>query len=247
MSQSKISRIETGLYKRTPRKEVEIILKALQASDSNQAEILHQLNAERTPLGSFVLMADTEKAAQYQRLIRRHIRTAKHIRYYSSGIIHGLLQTPEYMRAIFNVVCAKPGDHAAALRQRLLSQDYLWDQERTFTFVLSHATLYSAPAGSQAQLIQLGHLEQMARLPNINLMIIPLEAGAHLPGFLSVNITDEKAAIIEIGAQTHFITNHEEVLNYKNLLSHLQSFAVSGEDALLFIRQAQDFFQAKLQ
>lgn len=125
MSQSKISKIETG--KVTPSLvDVELILRALEAPS--------ELIAHVTALAR---IANTEwqdaRALRRKGLDKKQVelasleRNAAEFRYFLPTMITALLATPEYIRAS---LAPFPGDHSKAIAKKLERQTVLYNSTK---------------------------------------------------------------------------------------------------------------------
>jgi hypothetical protein len=104
------------------------------------------------------------------------------IRTYEVQFIPGLLQTPDYARAVVRL------DHGGASeaeierrvalrinRQRVLTRP----RAPQFWAVLDEASLRRPIGGSDAMRVQLQALIEVSKLPNVRLQVIPFHAGGH--------------------------------------------------------------------
>jgi len=104
------------------------------------------------------------------------------IRTFDLQFINGLFQTKEYARAV--AVIGQRGIPSSEIdrrvdvrikRQELLTADRaprVWS-------VIDEAALRRAVGGSDVMRGQLGHLAEMARLPNVTLQVVPFCIGGH--------------------------------------------------------------------
>jgi len=107
---------------------------------------------------------------------------ASEIRIYEVTLIPGLLQTEEYARTVI-AAGTVGGDHEGTernvallmARQPLLTGD---DPPRLWA-VLDEAALRRTVGGAGLMRLQLDHLLDLARLPNVAIQVIPFGAGAH--------------------------------------------------------------------
>lgn len=102
----------------------------------------------------------------------------------SLGLVPGLLQTPEYMRALIS--CAPSDADAATIERRvelrLRRQELLYRPHPPQLHVVMDQTVLCDPVGGEpAAGRQLGYLAEVAELPNITLQVLPANAGEH-PG-----------------------------------------------------------------
>lgn len=101
---------------------------------------------------------------------------------YNAELVHGLLQTKDYMRA----VClawrpdSTPEELEKIIRFRLARQERLsHNHPPKLRFVMSEAAARIVVGGPEVMREQLRHLVDESRRPNISLRIVPFTAGAH--------------------------------------------------------------------
>ncbi len=108
--------------------------------------------------------------------------SASLIRTYEIQFIPGLLQTPEYARAVILL-----GHHTAApweidrrVQLRMRRQEVLTrDKPPTVWAVLDEAALRRPIGGSTVMAAQISHLADIAKLPNVKIQVIPFASGGH--------------------------------------------------------------------
>ena len=172
--------------------------------------------------------------------------TAVAIRTYEIQFVPGLLQTPEYARAVIESGLPTPQPHeverAIALRmarQRLLeraSPPHLWA-------VIDEAAL-RRPVGTAATgKAQLAHLLDLTVRTRITLQILPLSAGAHavaggaftLLRFGDLDLPD--IAYLEQLLNAVYIDRRDQVECYTLLLERLAVEALTPDDTTRLLRQ----------
>ncbi|MDN5859877.1 MAG: helix-turn-helix domain-containing protein [Pseudonocardia sp.] len=96
--------------------------------------------------------------------------------------VHGLLQTPGYARAVLETsgVEREPAETERLLELRRRRQEALVRAESPllFSLVLDESALHRAVGSASIMADQLRHLAEMARLPNVNVRILPFAAGS---------------------------------------------------------------------
>lgn len=107
---------------------------------------------------------------------------AEEIWAYDPELIHGLLQTPGYVRAV--VSAAQPGCSPADLERsvdlRQARQDKLHgDRPPRLNVVLGEGALRRSVGGTEVMRDQLDALDQLGELDHISLRVLPFSAGAH--------------------------------------------------------------------
>ncbi|MFE5191846.1 Scr1 family TA system antitoxin-like transcriptional regulator [Streptomyces sp. NPDC056628] len=97
---------------------------------------------------------------------------------YNSSVVHGLLQTPAYARAVFGA--RRPPFSADELEQRLsarVARQEIVSATTTrplFSFVQCESTLRRPIGGRMVMRGQLERLLEVAELPNVDLQVLPL-------------------------------------------------------------------------
>ncbi|GAB2882613.1 hypothetical protein GCM10027074_58940 [Streptomyces deserti] len=129
-------------------------------------------------------MKDMEKA-RYPKKVRELWELegrAEELLFYSSHNIHGLLQTPEYMRALFEMrqPAHTPEEVERGMAARV-ARRAIFEREPapTLSFVQEQVTL-ERPIGGKAVLRrQLEHLVKLAQLRNVTLQVMPTDLEEH--------------------------------------------------------------------
>ena len=107
-------------------------------------------------------------------------QTAQEIRVFQAQLVHGLLQTEAYARAVLSVMYQTDGDlevkvEARMDRQRILDRDdppVLW-------VVLDESVLYREVGGPEVMRRQLAHLLSYEPVDAVQIQVLPFESGAH--------------------------------------------------------------------
>jgi transcriptional regulator with XRE-family HTH domain len=98
---------------------------------------------------------------------------------YNNSVVQGLLQTPDYARAIFNA--RRPAfteqDVEEQVSARLARQEILdsGTERRVFSFVQCESTLRRPIGGRMVMQQQLERLLEVCRLRNVDLQVLPLD------------------------------------------------------------------------
>jgi transcriptional regulator with XRE-family HTH domain len=176
-SVSKLQRIETGVVGISVT-DTKALLHLYRTPDPETVDRLTRLAQEArrrdrfTPYRKFF-------STEYQTLLS-YEQSATEVLLVNAFLLPGLLQTPDYARALLSV--KHSGDKleglvkARAIRQEILDRH---DAPR-FVFVVDEAALHRHIGGSRVLLEQLVHLRRIAERPNLDLHIIPFTAKAHL-------------------------------------------------------------------
>ncbi|MFM9607790.1 transcriptional regulator [Streptomyces sp. V2] len=156
-------------------------------------------NGRRIPRPEFLEKADRELRAEG--CLRHFMETVRKARYpktqgglrekegravefllYSSHNIHGLLQTPEYARAVFDMRHPPLSGEVLerALDERLARKSvFQKDPTPTFSFIQEQVTLERPFGGKEVLRRQLEHILDIAQLKNVTFQIMPTEREEH--------------------------------------------------------------------
>ncbi|WP_431951253.1 helix-turn-helix domain-containing protein [Nocardia lijiangensis] len=115
-------------------------------------------------------------------------QAANKIRTYEAHLVPGLLQTPEYARAVLALGYDDADtDRRVAVRQR--RQEILHRTDPPVVWaVIDEAALHRPVGGPQVHREQMEHLIALAGLPNVTLQVLPYSAGEHAAAGSSFSI-----------------------------------------------------------
>lgn len=115
---------------------------------------------------------------------------ATRIRTWQPTLIPGLLQAPEYIRALgVSSDWSHPDEIEALVTSRIQRQARLrGERPLEFHAVLWEAALRQQVGSAEVMRAQLNHLVEMAGLPNVHIQVLPFLAGRHLGAHGSFNI-----------------------------------------------------------
>lgn len=172
-SPSKVSRMETGHRGASARDIRELC--DLYGVDDEQRQHLMTLASEGkqrawwSPLG---LPYSTYVGLEAE---------ADSIRDFGLGTLPGLLQTPDYARAVVKAVAPRlaPDVVEQRVNGRIARQQTLTsDDPPRFEAVIDESVLHRLVGGPQVMASQLARLLEVSELPNVSLSVIPYGAGA---------------------------------------------------------------------
>ncbi|MBH0779182.1 helix-turn-helix domain-containing protein [Nocardia bovistercoris] len=106
-------------------------------------------------------------------------QAAGKIRTYEAHLMPGLLQTPDYSRAVLSLGADDADtERRVAVRQR--RQELLYRPEAPVVWVvLDEAALHRPVGGRRVQRDQMRHLITLGELPNVTIQVLPYSAGEH--------------------------------------------------------------------
>lgn len=175
-SHAKISRLELG---RSSFKERDIrdLLTLYGISDPEERERFLGLARKANEPGWWHRYGDLLPSwfGQYLGLEQ----AANKIRTYESHLVPGLLQTPDYARAVVTLGYEDADtDRRVAFRQR--RQEILHRNDPPIVWaVIDEAALHRPVGGPEVHRAQMEHLLDLTRLPNVTIQIVPFSAGEH--------------------------------------------------------------------
>ena len=180
-STSKISRIELG---RTPIKARDLtdLLALYGAGDEAEREGMLALSRHGSVPGWWQDYGDAVPAWLKPYLGLE--QAARLIRSYDVQVVSGLLQTPDYARAVFSLPGGSPGDRAERqLAVRMRRQEILHRADPPHLWaVIDEAVLRRPVGGSAVMRAQVEHLLEISRLRHVNIQVLPFRAGGHAAG-----------------------------------------------------------------
>lgn len=167
------------------------------------------------------------------------------IRSFEALSIPGLLQTPEYAEAIFKGGrYVSPEEILRRVEFRIARRDILSKfRPAQFRVVIDEAALRRVVGGRQVMRAQLEYLFHMAQLPNIDIQVLPFEAGAHsalAAPFTILEFPDPlDTPIVYVGTVTNalFLEEPEDVTQYSATLGDVQGAALSTAHSAAFIEE----------
>ena len=239
-STSKVSRIETGRVSVSPR-DVRDMLN-LYGVSAEQGASLVQLARDSRQKGWWHAYSDTIQP-QFATYIGLEC-AAPEIRIYEVTLIAGLLQTEDYARTVIAAGIVG-GDHDGIersvellmARQPVLTGE---DPPRLWA-VLDEAALRRTVGGAGLMRLQLEHLLDLSRLPNVVIQVIPFGAGAHpAMGRPFVILAfperaDPDVVYLEDLTSALYVEDVDEVDRYNMFFNHLRATALSFEDSAALI------------
>ncbi|MFG3100154.1 helix-turn-helix domain-containing protein [Streptomyces sp. NPDC048182] len=169
---------------------------------------------------------------------------ATYISSFQAQLVDGLLQTPDYARAVLGV---RNGGNLDALvearieRQRALGRDnppLAW-------VVLTETVLHQRIGGDKVMRDQLAHLLKVTQAHEwVKLQVLPFEAGAHagLPGSFNLLRFDNDPDVVytEDFVQGHMTANPQAVKEGSLRYDHLQAAALSLHDSAALIASVME-------
>jgi transcriptional regulator with XRE-family HTH domain len=247
-AQSTVSKIETGDQKRVPASLIVRWAKATGATGERLAELL-ELNEEiQVGPGSWEAASETGSTDFGPATADLESKT-RLLSNYRPATVPGLLQTPAYARRLLSSGPAgEPADIGTRVINRIERQRLLYDEAKTFRFVIPEAVLRwpygppDDPAVPDEHREQLARLEWATRRPNIQLAILPMSPVAvwRSTGFVIYDDVEDGDPLVHIEWLTrpYNETEPEAVETCRQAFTNLLSASATGNDAQRLISAA---------
>jgi transcriptional regulator with XRE-family HTH domain len=238
LSQSKISKIETGANPHILLEDAEKILNILDTPETIRQQILRQIDDGPNRNMKFRPLHISHAFGRSYELERN----ASQVCVFTYNVLPALLQTLEYRKSLLENYNLIPEKIAEIMSTSLKRQELLWRKDCRFHFVLPEAALYTRLAGVSMQHIQLDRLCQFSGLANIKIGIIPLEAGLCPAENGNFAIYDSRALIMCVGTGEIESNDFKDLNQHQRIFAELAQIASYGDNALSLIRKASEHF-----
>ncbi len=239
MSQSKVSRIESGAATVT-RPEVQAWADAMDAAPGTRKRLMELAETAFTEVAAW---RNAVRAGQghLQDRVRARETTARTVRNFQPTVIPGLLQTPEYAHWMIPLAdIAGVVDHAASAAARLERQPALFDTDRRFEFLIGESALHWNPAPATDLLVaQLDRVVSLAATNNVHIDVLPIDGQAVATPWSNFVVYEgeETFVMVELIHASLKIADPEDVELYRSLYDRLRERAVRGPDAVVLIQR----------
>lgn len=243
-SPSKISRMETGQRGANAR-DIRDLCALYGVSDAVTRERMTRLAAEGKQPGwwqSYELDFATYVGLEAD---------ATAISCYMSAVIPGILQTPEYARAMheggFQDYTADRIDEHVEVRVRRQSR-LGGERPLRLEIILDEATLHRAVGGRAVMAAQLERLGEVAGLPHVTMQVIAFEAGAHPAMDSNFNILEfdsdaPDVVYVEGLVGWIYLDRPQDLDRYRQVFERLRSIALNSQDSAKIIARTAALYK----
>jgi transcriptional regulator with XRE-family HTH domain len=166
---------------------------------------------------------------------------------YDTHLMHGLLQTPDYARALLRAVRPEllPHEIDRLVELRMRRQQILTRADPpplTLWSVMDEAVLRRQIGGRETMYAQLLRLIERSELPNVTLLVMPNDLGAHagLDGPLAMFQFEAGARpVVHIEGQAGnlYLEKDDDLRRCQQTMNHILAAAPGPERSLALIRQ----------
>ena len=242
-SAAKISRIENGIVS-VRVVDLRLLLDRYGDQDQEHRAYLERLARESNKRGWWQDYGDTIPP-YYADFIGLET-DANYIKTWEPTIVPGLLQTPEYARAVMlanpaMISPAKLENYISIRRERQARLEQGTDVR--LDAVIWEVALVTTVGSDEVQRGQLGRLLELMDRPNISVQVLPLEAGdkANMSGsFVMFSFGSERSVstvFVETLTSSQYLERDEELRGYTLVFDALRSAALSPAASAARIRQ----------
>jgi transcriptional regulator with XRE-family HTH domain len=244
VASSTLSRIETG---KAPTKSAYLshLLELYQVTDAGQRQVLVDMAREGHRKGWWAAYDDVLPSGLgvYVGLEAE----ASGLRSYEISVVHGLLQTTDYARAVLRASAPR---HTADQIERLVDlrmerQRRLDDDPPLDLWVIhDEAVIRRTVGGSAVMRHQLAHLLVVSGLPAVTLQVLPFDSGAHAghDGPFSIiefhDRSDSEVVYVESAAGPVYLEKDRDVRARTEVFDRLRAAALPPEASLDLISKA---------
>jgi transcriptional regulator with XRE-family HTH domain len=166
---------------------------------------------------------------------------AGEIRIYDPELVHGLLQTPAYMRALWEAGAGDRSEQAIKGQINLRMQRQRAISDRTpplrLTAVLNAAVLARPVGGARMMAEQAEWLRELAKLDHVEIRVLPWEAGAHAAmhtgAFIILDFDDpDDPAVVYLETHTgaRYLEKPDELNQYRRIFDLIYEKTVPIEE-----------------
>ncbi|MER0244772.1 helix-turn-helix transcriptional regulator [Streptomyces sp. HSW2009] len=167
---------------------------------------------------------------------------SKVLRAWESSWVVGVLQTPDYARAVLTrsvELHRSPRDIEAAVRARIKRQELLYSGSRQYHVILWEPVLRSLVCSPSVLASQLDRLSGVVGMDTVELGIVPLASPLKIPPGLGFWIYDDRQVVTETWHAELWLDDAEQVALHLRVWSTLREAAVYGPDAHNLISSAR--------
>jgi transcriptional regulator with XRE-family HTH domain len=239
-SPSKVSRMETG-QRTASLRDIRDLCALYGVTDPTQREHLTVLAKGAKEQGWWQPYDIPSSLANYVGLEADATRISN----YEPGVVPGLLQIPEYARAIHDRTFPRPSDDAIAqmIEVRVGRQAILTREEPPppdLRIVIDEAALHRVVGSPAIMSAALQHVLEACQLPNVGIRVLSYEVGAH-PAldstFVLLEYRDPVAPVVYVEGLVGrvWLEGLEHAQRYRQVFTHLQEMSLSERDSARLI------------
>ncbi|MFD6911055.1 helix-turn-helix domain-containing protein [Streptomyces virginiae] len=240
MSPSKLSKIENANLLPSAT-DVERILTAIGVSEAIKAEYTEAARAATTEATVWRLLkrAGIHKGQQAAKALEAQMAL---LRLFQPALVPGLLQTPEYIRAILQRHDLSEDALSRTISGRLERQAVLFDSTKKLRFVITESVLRWRIVPPQMMAAQLDRIVSMSRLAHVDIRVVPLSAPQTDIANHAFVVRDDRMVTVETVHAEIVVTDPRDVEMYVRKFEGFEQIALSGDGMRSFVESLRDGF-----
>ncbi|MEV8311659.1 helix-turn-helix transcriptional regulator [Streptomyces flavidovirens] len=240
MSPSKLSKIENAKLAPSAT-DVERILTAIGVSDEVKAEYTEAARASATEATAWRLLKriGVHKGQQAAKALEAQMST---LRLFQPALVPGLLQTPEYIRAVLRRHDLSEDALTRTINGRLERQAVLYDSTKSLRFIITETVLRWRLVRPQMMAAQLDRIVSISRLPHVDVRVVPMRIQQHDIANHAFVIRDDYMVTIETVHAEVVVTDPKDVSLYVSKFEGFERVALAGDDMRFLLEYIRDDF-----
>lgn len=240
-SPSKVSRMETGQRGATPR-DIRDLCDLYGVTESGERDRLMTLAREGKQqdwLQNFALPHRAYVGLE---------QGATSLRNFQSAVVPGILQVPDYTRALHRAgIPQLDGDSIEErVEERYTRQQILTGENAPqVEIILDEAVIHRPLGGPLVMREQLNHIIKTLEWPNVSVRVVPYNVGAHPAlesNFTILSFNGQTPTIIHAEGLVGqiYLERQQDVERYQNVFDLLRTMALSPKDTALQLEKVCD-------
>lgn len=240
MSPSKLSKIENARLAPSAT-DVERVLTAIGVSDEVKAEYADAARARATEAAAWRLLKriGVHKGQQAAKALEAQMST---LQLFQPALVPGLLQTPEYIRAVLKRHNLSEDALTRTINGRLERQAVLYDSAKSLQFIITEPVLRWRIVPPQMMAAQLDRIASLSRLPHVNIRVVPLAIQQHDIANHAFVVRDGRMVTIETVHAEVVVTDPRDVDLYTEKFNGFAAVALSDEKMHRLLEEIRDDF-----
>jgi transcriptional regulator with XRE-family HTH domain len=185
---------------------------------------------------------------ELQQTVGRIELSANRIRVFETALVPGLIQTPDYARAIFSGLAAMrdtPRDTEEAVQARLQRQAVLYDSSKRIELLVAESALRNRVAPAEVMSGQIDRLLALPGMRTVRFGVLPSTAQLDVAPLHGFSIFDDLLTV-EIVHTEITTRNPVDVDLYASLADSLWERAVEGYHARALLLRVLESFSAPI-